>query len=53
MNDNNKNTYTKLVGQFDKLIKCSEISIDNHSWMNVLLEETLDGLGDLSSEDDN
>jgi hypothetical protein len=47
-----KFTYTKFFGNFDDFVKCSEVSVNNNSWMNILIKERFNSREDFTSEDD-
>lgn len=46
------NTYTKGLSDADDLFEGLEVGVDDHSRVDLSLEETLDGRHNLSSEDD-
>ena len=48
----NSNTYTKVVGGLNDLVKSAEIGVDNDGGVDLLVEESLNSGEDLSSKDD-
>ena len=46
-------TYAKFVGKFDKVFKCFEICPNDHSWMNVSFQKTLDSGKHFSCQNNN
>ena len=37
----NLNTYTDFVADLDDLFECSEVGVDDNSWMDILIKEAL------------